>query len=62
MLVELLAAGVTTGLVYAVIAGDTAPRPDDPDLMQGGRVDREARPNPFLGSETLRHVYLGNAT
>ncbi len=31
-------------------------------LMQGGRVDREARPNEFLGSETLQHVYLGNAT
>jgi branched-chain amino acid transport system ATP-binding protein len=31
-------------------------------LMQGGRVDREARPNEFLGSETLQQVYLGNAT
>ena len=62
MLVQLPAAGVTMGLVYAVIAGDAARRPDDLDLMQGGRVDREARPNEFLGSETLRHVYLGNAT
>jgi branched-chain amino acid transport system ATP-binding protein len=31
-------------------------------LMQGGRVDREARPNEFLGSGTLQQVYLGNAT
>jgi branched-chain amino acid transport system ATP-binding protein len=31
-------------------------------LMQGGRVDREARPNEFRGSETLQRVYLGNAT
>jgi branched-chain amino acid transport system ATP-binding protein len=31
-------------------------------LMQGGRVDREARPNEFLGSETLQQVYLGSAT
>ena len=62
MLAHLPAAGVTMGLVYAVIAGDAVPRPDGPDLMQGGRVDREARPNEFLGSETLRHVYLGNAT
>ena len=31
-------------------------------LMQGGRVDREARPNEFFGSGTLQHVYLGNAT
>jgi len=31
-------------------------------LMQGGRVDREARPNEFLGGETLQQVYLGNAT
>lgn len=43
MLVQLLAAGGTMGLVYAVI-------------------DREARPNEFLGSETLQQVYLGNAT
>jgi hypothetical protein len=62
MLAHLPAAGVTMGLVYAVIAGDAAPRPDGPDLMQGGRVDREARPNEFLGSETLQQVYLGDAT
>ena len=31
-------------------------------LMQGGRIDREARPNEFLGSEILQQVYLGNAT
>ena len=31
-------------------------------LMQGGRVDREARPSEFLGSETLQQVYLGSAT
>jgi branched-chain amino acid transport system ATP-binding protein len=31
-------------------------------LMQGGRVDREARPNEFLGIGTLQQVYLGNAT
>jgi hypothetical protein len=30
--------------------------------MQGGRVDREARPNEFRGRETLQHVYLGDAT
>ena len=31
-------------------------------LMQGGRVDREARPDEFLGSGTLQQVYLGSAT
>ena len=31
-------------------------------LMQGGRIDREARPNEFLVSETLQQVYLGHAT
>ncbi len=31
-------------------------------MMQGGRIDREARPNEFLVSETLQQVYLGQAT
>lgn len=31
-------------------------------LMQGGRVDREARPDEFLVSGTLQQAYLGNAT